>query len=75
MDAARLVAMANEIAAFFAGAAAPGEAANAVADHLRRYWEPRMRAALLAHVDAGGEGLGALAREAALALRAGAGRP
>lgn len=69
MDATRLVAMANEIAAFFAGAAAPGEAEAAIADHLRRYWEPRMRVALLAHLDAGGEGLSPPARAAAAALR------
>jgi formate dehydrogenase subunit delta len=42
MNVERLVAMVNDIAAFFAGEAGAGAPA-AVANHLRRFWEPRMR--------------------------------
>ena len=34
-----------------------------VANHIRRYWEPRMRKQILAHLDAGGHGLSDLGRE------------
>ena len=57
MESHKLVKMANEIAAFFE--ADPDHAAmlDGIAGHLRRFWEPRMRRALLAHFQAGGEGL------------------
>ena len=48
MDPHYLVTMANEIAAFFAGEE-PGKAAENVANHLRRYWDPRMRKQILEH--------------------------
>ena len=45
-----LIKMANEIGDFFAGAT--GErAAQDVASHLRRYWEPRMRAQMLKYYE------------------------
>jgi formate dehydrogenase subunit delta len=45
MNAERLVHDANQIALYFA--AYPREEAIAgVADHLRKFWDPRMRAAL-----------------------------
>ena len=47
MNLDRLVAMVNDIAAFFAGEAGPGAPA-AVANHLRRFWEPRMRSQIIA---------------------------
>jgi formate dehydrogenase subunit delta len=59
----RLVAMANEIAAFFASEADRAAAADQVASHLRRFWEPRMRAAITAHLASGGAGLTPLARD------------
>ena len=37
-----LVKMANEIGAFFASEPDPEQAVNAVAGHLRRFWDPRM---------------------------------
>ncbi|MGE0119607.1 MAG: formate dehydrogenase subunit delta [Dongiaceae bacterium] len=56
MKTERLVHMANQIADFFA--AYPREEAVAgVADHLKKFWDPRMRTALVAHVKAGGAGL------------------
>ena len=46
----RLVYMANQIAR---NLAAPGydDAAQAVADHIRAFWDPRMRTQLLAMTD------------------------
>ena len=61
MDPQHLVAMVNEIAAFFAGED-PAKAAENVANHLRRYWDPRMRRQILEHTSTGGEGLSAVAR-------------
>jgi formate dehydrogenase subunit delta len=56
MQIEKLVHMANQIAKFFA---AQGEAATVagVEDHLRKFWDPRMRTQILAHLDAGGVGL------------------
>lgn len=51
----RLIYMANQIAGFFA--AQPGDAAAGTADHLRSFWDPRMRAEIIAWRRAGGEGL------------------
>ncbi len=67
MDAARLVVMANQIARFFD---AQGEAAcvAGVEDHLRKFWDPRMRREILAHLEAGGEGLAPAVRTAVTLL-------
>jgi formate dehydrogenase subunit delta len=43
------VNMANDIANFFHGAADPGTAPRSVADHIRRYWDPRMRKQIIAY--------------------------
>lgn len=68
MSPEKLVMMANQIATFFE--TQPGhDGAERVAAHLKDFWEPRMREALLAHVDAGGAGLKPLALEAAELLR------
>jgi formate dehydrogenase subunit delta len=61
MDPQHLVAMVNEIAAFFAGED-PNTAAPNVANHLRRYWDPRMRKQIVEHAGNGGEGLSEVAR-------------
>ena len=59
-----LVKMANDIGAFFAGEPERQSAVHAIADHLRRFWEPRMRAAIIDHNRKGGLGLSDLVREA-----------
>lgn len=65
----RLVGMANDIARYFASEPDHDEAVAGIATHLRRFWEPRMRAALLAHWrETGGSGLHELAREAVARL-------
>ena len=70
MDIDNLIRMANRIGQFFEAMPDSAEAAREVAQHLRKFWEPRMRRELLAHLDAtGGEGLRPLVREAVLAHR------
>ena len=61
MDPQHLVDMVNEIAAFFVGEE-PAKAADNVANHLRRYWDPRMRRQIIAHASAGGAGLTEVAK-------------
>jgi formate dehydrogenase subunit delta len=56
LEMERLLTMAGQIGDFFAPYP-PERAAEGVRNHLRSYWEPRMRAALLAHIEAGAHGL------------------
>jgi len=69
MDPVRLVYLANQIARFFH---AQGEvsAAAGVEDHLRKFWDPRMRREIVVHLQAGGEGLAPCARVAVARLAA-----
>jgi formate dehydrogenase subunit delta len=60
----RLVAMANDIGAFFDADPNKDEAARNVANHLKRFWEPRMRREIVAHYRDGGAGLDDLVRSA-----------
>jgi formate dehydrogenase subunit delta len=50
------VRLANNVAAQF-GDQPVEQGAAAVAGHLHTFWEPRMLKSLLAHVDAGADGL------------------
>ena len=68
METERLVSMANQIAGFFAHEDAP-KAVERTADHLRKYWDPRMRSAIVAHLKAGGAGLDAIVSQAVGLLR------
>jgi len=68
MDPERLVKMANSIAGFFQAEPDHEEAVKGVTVHLTRFWDPRMRERLVAHVSAGGRGLTPLALEAARRL-------
>lgn len=63
MDDAKMIRMANQIATFFRSQ--PGDQAALTAAHINDFWEPRMRAQLLAHLEAGGEGLDDLLRDGA----------
>jgi formate dehydrogenase subunit delta len=63
-----MVHKANSIASFFA-AYSREEAIDGVADHIQRFWEPRMRRQLLAYIEAGGAGLDELVPEAAKRLK------
>lgn len=67
MDTQNLIDMANRIGDFFDSMPDREEAVTGVADHIRRFWEPRMRRALLAALDnpnAGGIAMSAIVREA-----------
>ena len=62
MNVERLVAMANDIAAFFAAEPNEDSAAEQVANHLKKFWEPRMRTEIQRCLEMGGAGLSPLAR-------------
>ncbi len=47
MDIGNLIRMANRIGDFFAALPDRDEAAEGVANHIQKFWEPRMRHALL----------------------------
>ncbi len=49
-----LVQMANDIGNFFRAEERREDAVAAIANHIRKYWTPRMRQKLLAHVKANG---------------------
>jgi formate dehydrogenase subunit delta len=57
MDIGHLVSMANDIGNFFDGEFGQQESPANIALHISRYWDPRMRAHIIAHAAQGGEGL------------------
>jgi formate dehydrogenase subunit delta len=65
----RLVYMANQIGKFFQSQG-HDQAVAGVADHIRKFWDPRMRKGIFAHLDAGGAGLDPNVREAIASLKA-----
>jgi formate dehydrogenase subunit delta len=68
MSPEKLVHMANQIATFFR--TQPGtDQADRVAQHLRDYWDPRMRAQILQIAESGESGLSPLAADAVQRLR------
>ncbi|MDQ0467300.1 formate dehydrogenase subunit delta [Labrys wisconsinensis] len=68
MSPDKLVRMANQIGKFFASQG-PAVAVPGIAEHIRKFWEPRMREAIFAHLDAGGAGIDPPVREALEQLR------
>jgi formate dehydrogenase subunit delta len=64
----KLVYMANQIGKFFVSQGEAGAVAG-IAGHIKKFWEPRMRMAILAHLDAGGRGLDPPVKAAIEALR------
>ena len=67
----KLVYMANQIGKFFV-TQGKEQAIPDIVDHLQKFWDPRMRAQILAHLDAGGAGLDPPVRCAVEQLRQGA---
>jgi formate dehydrogenase subunit delta len=64
-DAEHLVKMANEIGRFFRAEPVREDAIAGIANHISKFWTPRMREKLTAHLKAHGpEGLDELPREA-----------
>jgi formate dehydrogenase subunit delta len=70
MSPDRLIHMANQIGKFFESQG-QGKAVPGIADHIRKFWDPRMRSAILAHLDAGGTGLDPDVMKAVEALKTG----
>lgn len=68
MDKQDMIRMANQIASFFNGSG-PEVAVKDAAEHINKFWEPRMRTALLAHLEKGGEGLDATIVSAASLIK------
>jgi formate dehydrogenase subunit delta len=60
--------MANQIGKFFVS---QGDkvAVEGIATHIRKFWEPRMRNSIFAHLDAGGAGLDPTVKVALESLR------
>lgn len=54
--AAKLVYMANQIGTFFVSQG-PEEAITGTLAHIQKFWDPRVRSTIIAHLDKGGEGL------------------
>jgi formate dehydrogenase subunit delta len=63
MQTEQMVHMANQIALFFSSYPRE-EAISAVEDHLKKFWEKRMRRQIIEYVAAGGQGLHELVLEA-----------
>ena len=68
MSPDRLIYMANQIGTFFKSQG-EGKAVPGIADHIQKFWDPRMRSAITAHLDAGGAGLDPTVRNAIQALK------
>lgn len=52
MNIEQLIKMANQIGEFFAAMPDREEGLEGVANHIEKFWEPRMRTALLSFLDA-----------------------
>ncbi|KJC59336.1 formate dehydrogenase [Bradyrhizobium sp. LTSPM299] len=52
----RLVYMANQIGKFF-HSQGHDRAVSGISEHIWKFWDPRMRKQIFAHLDAGGAGL------------------
>ena len=70
MDIQHLVKMANNIASFFETEPDRSKGAQGVAEHLRNFWDPRMRRQILSYADEQeGAGLKQIVLEALRKLR------
>lgn len=70
MSVERLVTMANDIGNFFGGEPQPEDRVAGVLNHIKRFWDPRMRRQIRAYVETGGTGLSDHVRAAVLRLDA-----
>jgi formate dehydrogenase subunit delta len=64
----KLVRMANQIGTFFASKP-HDEGIAGVAEHINKFWDPRMRRQFFEIVDAGGEGLSPIVLDAVQKIR------
>ena len=56
MSLEKLVYMANRIGRFF-NSQGQEQAVAGTTDHIRKFWDPHMRASIAAHLETGGAGL------------------
>ncbi len=68
MSPDRLIYMANQIGQFFQSQA-HDMAVPGIADHIKKFWDPRMRKAIFAHLEDGGAGLDPNVRDAIETLK------
>ncbi|MFN8006203.1 MAG: formate dehydrogenase subunit delta [Terriglobia bacterium] len=65
MEIQHLIKMANNIASFFEAESEDSKGATGVADHLKNFWDPRMRRQILQYAnEQGGAGLKGIVLEA-----------
>ena len=64
----RLIYMANQIGKFFQNQG-HDKAVPGIAEHIRKFWDPRMRKQIFVHLDAGGAGLDPFVRDAIETLK------
>ena len=69
MSPDRLIYMANQIGKFCQNQG-HDKAVPAIAEHISKFWDPRMRSAVFAHLDTGGAGLDPNVRDAIASLKA-----
>jgi formate dehydrogenase subunit delta len=70
----KLVYMANQIGTFFVSQGLEAAVAG-TAEHIKKFWDPRMRAAIFAHLEAGGAGLDDNVKRALESLQQPAAKP
>lgn len=71
MDLDNLIVMANRIGAFFEAQPDRDEALAGIAEHVKKFWEPRMRSQILAALATeAGAGLSDIVRTALTTYRA-----
>ncbi len=68
MDIHHLVKMANEIGGFFASTPDHEEGVNSIAQHLKNFWDPRMRRQIIEYAGRDDGDLTPIVREAVLRL-------
>lgn len=64
MDIHHLVKMANQIGQFFEAEPDQTQAVQDIASHIKRFWDPRMRKAIVAYSEEGGPDLKSIVNDA-----------
>jgi formate dehydrogenase subunit delta len=60
--------MANQIGSFF-NSQGHDRAVAGIAEHIKKFWDPRMRKKIFEHLDAGGDGLQSNVKDALTSLK------
>jgi formate dehydrogenase subunit delta len=68
METRDTVRMANQIADYFKSYPEQ-EALDGIAEHINKFWEPRMRKNFFAQIDSGGAGLSDLVKKSAAKIK------